>query len=218
MRILLIPAMLVSLLLSCKQNPKIETPQQATEIEKPVFQLSPSLKEIARFCDLQLSDSADVDAKLNFLLIRKSGTMEKATMSDVITSYNKLIRSGPGETFPVFEIKNTQNAVLTISGKGYGGVIWGKLLVNRNTLEIEKAAFDHKAESEGYGTGITLSSFENQFVGPKISFEENTFGLGKGKNSIDGVSGATVTYKAVVDMVNEGLKNYEPYLNGQQAE
>ena len=143
-------------------------------------------------------------------------------MSEAISGYEALIRSGTAQDFPIFEIQNTQNVVLTVAGKGYGGIIWGKFLVDRNTLEIYKAAFEHKAESEGYGAGISLSAFENQFAGATVHLEENTFGLDQGgktvvpgKHPIDGVSGATVSSMAVADMANSGLKKYKNYFNPQ---
>ena len=34
----------------------------------------------------------------------------------------------------------------------------------------------------------------------------------KGNHEIDGLSGATITSKAVVEMMNEGLKSYATYL------
>jgi Na+-transporting NADH:ubiquinone oxidoreductase subunit C len=93
--------------------------------------------------------------------------------------------------------------------------------VDKTTSEITKVAFDHKAESDEYGAdGITLSSFEDQFIGSKIDWTENTFGLhqsGKtlvdGNTTIDGISGATVTSQAVLKMMNEGLQKYSGYLN-----
>ena len=218
MKIPLISLLLIFALWSCRQTAKVETQEPQTTTKKITFKVPSEIKELAEFCDLQVSDSTDVNDNFNFFLVNSNGAVEPASMVAAVDSYKALIRSGAVTNFPIFEIQNTPNAILTVAGKGYGGMIWGTFLVNKNTFEVSRVAFEHKAESEGYGTGITLSTFENQFVGPKISFEENTFGLDNGKNTIDGVSGATVTYKAVVDMVNEGLKNYEPYLNGQQTE
>ncbi len=214
----LITLLLLFALWSCRQTAKVEIEEPQTTTKKITFKVPSAIKELAEFCDLQVSDSTDVNDTFGFFLVNSNGAVEPASMVAAVDSYKALIRSGTVTNFPIFEIQNTPNAILTVAGKGYGGMIWGKFLVNKNTFEVSRVAFEHKAESEGYGTGITLSTFENQFVGPKISFEENTFGLDNGKNTIDGVSGATVTYKAVVDMVNEGLKNYEPYLNGQQTE
>ena len=103
-----------------------------------------------------------------------------------------------------------------VKGKGFGGPIWAMLLIDAKTLEILKIKFSHKAESEGYGAGIVRTSFQNQFKGKIVKISSaNTFGLqGHGEETyypIDGISGATVTNMAVVNMLNEGLKGYAEY-------
>ena len=225
MKIPLISLLLIFALWSCRQTAKVETQEPQTMTKKITFKVPSVIKELAEFCDLQVSDSTDVNDNFSFFLVNSNGVVEPASMVAAVDSYKALIRSGAVTNFPVFEIQNTPNAILTVAGKGYGGMIWGTFLVNKNTFEVSKVAFEHKAESEGYGTGISLSTFEDQFVGATIRFEENTYGMNQdgktvipGTQSIDGISGATVTYKAVVDMVNEGLKKYDPYLNGQQTE
>ena len=82
-----------------------------------------------------------------------------------------------------------------------------------------KLQFEHMAESEGYGAAITQSSFENQFVGIVLDPDLKDFGLKQngvvlieGVNMIDGISGATITSKAGIKMINQGLLKYRNYL------
>lgn len=68
------------------------------------------------------------------------------------------------------------------------------------------------AESEGYGAEINQEAFENQFIGKAIYGDSNSFGLNQagrtiieGYTMVDGLSGATITSKAAVEMINNGL-------------
>ncbi|PWL40405.1 hypothetical protein DKG77_06210 [Flagellimonas aquimarina] len=210
---------LVPLLWSCKQKTDVVTPKQEIKKEKEVIKLSPIIREIALFADISLTDSTNVNTLVHFRSIDKEGMMESISMEEAVSLYRRTLKSGESNALPIFEIKNTDYTVLLALEKGYGGTIWGKLLVDRTTLEIKKIEFDHKAESEGYGDGISFSSFENQFVGAKIDFEANTFALNqagktvvKGNTAIDGISGATTTSAATIKMVNDGLKKHRNYL------
>lgn len=215
----LILLVLVPLFWSCKQKSETVKPKQEIKKEKEVIKLSPILKEIAKFADIPLTDSTDVDPLIDFKAIKKDGILESVPIEEAVSLYRGILKSGESEALPIFEMKNMDYAVLLVCEKGYGGTIWGKLLVDRISQEIKKIEFDHKAESEGYGDGISFSSFENQFVGAKIDFEANSFALNQagktivvGNTTIDGVSGATATSTAVVKMVNDGLKKYRSYL------
>lgn len=211
--------LLAALLWNCKQVPDVKPRESATQEKKSPRTLPATIKDIAQFGNIQLVDTSNADNHFNFLEIDQDGMVEKVVLDSVVDNNKTLVKLGRSTTFPIVEIKNTPNVVLAVAGKGYGGVIWGKLLVDKNTLEVHKVAFEHKAESEGYGTGISLSSFENQFVGATIRFEENTYGLNQdgkvvisGIQPIDGISGATITVEAVVKMMNQGLQNYAGYL------
>jgi len=106
-----------------------------------------------------------------------------------------------------------------MQGIGFGGPIWAKVLVDRNTLEIKNIAFDHFGETDGYGVAMTQTSFSDEFIGAIIDLDKNTFifqkNLDDKKNtaiSVDGISGATITSEAAIEMVNEGLKKFKGYL------
>lgn len=215
----LVLLVLVPLFWSCKQKSETVTPKQEIKEVKEVVKLPSEIKEIAKFADISLTDSTDVNTLMHFKAIDKNGMLESIPIEEAASLYRGILKSGKSEVLPIFEIKNTDYTVLLVYEKGYGGTIRGKLLVDRIALEIKKIEFDHKAESEGYGDGISFSSFENQFVGAKIDLEANTFALNQagktimvGNTTIDGISGATTTSTAVIKMVNGGLKNYGSYL------
>ena len=127
--------------------------------------------------------------------------------------------SKKADSYPIIELKKTDSVVLMLQGRGYGGPIWAYLLLNKESMSIEKLQFDHKAESEGYGADMTYNSFESQFTKKPLLPETVGFRLSEeGKNSepgfyeVDGISGATQTSNAAIDMMNYGLSIYNNYL------
>ena len=217
---------LVPLMWNCKQNPDTEKPkvEESKQETVVVTKLPTIIKELAKFAEPTFSDSTDIGELMTFKELDASGTVTSITMEKAVDLYKAMTKTGQASTMPIFEIQNTDNSILSVQGKGFGGVIWATVLVDRKTLEIKKVAFEHKAESNDYGAAMTQTSFENQFIGTKINLEQNTFSLKKaaekavdGGQIIDGISGSTVTSKGAVDMMNEGIKSYLNYLRPEDG-
>ncbi|WP_318345508.1 FMN-binding protein [Flagellimonas baculiformis] len=146
------------------------------------------------------------------------GNLDSSNVSEAVGLYKKLLKTDKSDTYPIFEVKDHGHVMLLMSDKWFGGNIRGTFLIDKKTLEIKKVQFEHKAESEGFGAAISLSPFEDQIVGMKVDFGENTFGLHqndkniiKGNKIVDGISGATLTSRLMVEMVNEALIMYKDY-------
>jgi len=215
--IIVVIGILLPLVWNCKQKPDRELPKEKVIVTN---QISSEIKEILKFGDTPFTDTTDVNKLIHFKEINESGNVRTAKLDSNVKLYKALMNSKQVEALPVFEIKNTSYAILIAQGRAYIGSVWAKLLVDRSTREIKKIQFEHKAESEGYGAGITQASFEDQFVGTTINLESNTFGLlqngqalSEGSQMIDGISGATTTSKTAIDMLNEGLQKYRNYLS-----
>jgi Na+-transporting NADH:ubiquinone oxidoreductase subunit C len=209
---------LIFLICNCKENPDNTKPKVEEPIQKTaaIAKLPNIIMELAEFADPNFTESTNINDLLLFKAIEENGTVESITMESALDLYKAMRKPVPVTVMPIFEIKNTETSILPIQGRGFGGALWAKVLVNRNTLEIIKVAFEHKAESDEYAAALTQDSFQNQFVGAKISFEEKTFTLQKaddGGRIIDGISGATVTSQGAVDMMNEGLQKYRNYFS-----
>lgn len=212
---------LATILASCKQKTEKVESVQVSQEPAPVYSLPKAIKEIAQFANVTVTDSTDANAVFSFKAVDSIGIVAEISMDEALLLYKTTIESNKDVALPIFEFTGTQNSVLIVSEKGFGGKIWGKVLVDRTTSEITKVEFGHKAESDEYGAdGITLPSFEDQFIETKINWTGNTFGLDqsgktllKGNTTIDGISGATVTSQAVLRMMNEGLQKYSHYLN-----
>jgi Na+-transporting NADH:ubiquinone oxidoreductase subunit C len=208
--------------LSCKQkkdSEKSKTEQtkqkQETIKERPLI-----IKELLKFVDTTLSVGSDVNQIFVFKEIDANGTVEIIDTDRAVTLYRELVKRKEVISLPIFELKDTDTAILLVRSKGFGGTIWAKVWVDNETLEIIKIEFDHKAESDGYGAAMTQTSFESQFVGAKINFDKNSFDLQNNIEKridngrlIDGISGATMTSEAVIEMVNKGLLKYREYLD-----
>jgi Na+-transporting NADH:ubiquinone oxidoreductase subunit C len=221
MKTKLIYLILVALLCNCKE--KVETLKPKVEETKKEPKANPEvpaiIKELANFSDMGLSGSTDVNHLIEFKEVNQNGAIETIDQSAYLKLYSAQMKPQNSLVLPIFEIKDTNYAILMVKGTGFGGPIWAKVLVDRTTREIKKIEFGHKAESEGYGAGITNTSFKRQFTGAKIDLDKKSFGLSQsgkqvfpGETMIDGISGATATSSAAIAMVNEGLQKYRTYL------
>ncbi len=206
--------------INCKQNreaekPKVLDPTGQTEVsEKPTAEIM----ELLKFADTALTISGTVDDLLMFKIINGNDSMETVNSKEAVDLYKSKMKARDGNKIPVFDIKNTNKAILVFGNKGYEGPIWAKVLVDKKAREILKIEFGHQFESEGYGDGIKRSSFEQQFFGASYDTKDNIFGLlqgskevMKGTRKVDGISGATITSTKAVQMVNEGLQSYLQY-------
>ncbi|MEE1962751.1 FMN-binding protein [Allomuricauda taeanensis] len=202
---------------NCKQKVEKATPEPVFETVKKPEAPSPELGTIAQFMGIA-SDSTVMATQLRSWIIDENGVIDSVDIHKGILLYKKLLITGKGELHPIFGAKDRNETLVVMSNQGYGGNIRGVFLIDKSTLEIKKVAFEHMAESEGYGAAIALPTFEDQFQGTKINWDENTFGLNqndktiiKGDKVVDGISGATITSRLTVEMINNGLKKYKPF-------
>ena len=206
---------------ACKEKEK-DTKSKTIAAEQEVITkkpVSPIIKEMAEFANIRFFDSITANQIFSCKEIDNDGFIKTIDKEKAIYLYNVLLKHERAISWPIFEIKEADTAILVVEGIGFGGAIWAKVLVDRNSLEIKKIEFGHKAESDGYGKSMTQSSFENKFIGTIIDVDKNTFTLQKNLEKriddgkvIDGITGATMTSKAVIDMLNLGFKKYRAYL------
>lgn len=213
--------LVVLLFWNCKQKSNTEEPKEVDVLkEENAIVLVPKVMiELGKFADVVLTDKSDINQFIGFKQIDTHQSVTTIDMNDAISLYKRMMKREKVTSFPIFELKNTDEVILPIQGVGFGGPIWAKVLVDKNTLEIKKIAFEHFAETDGYGAAISQSPFANEFIGTKINLDKNTFTLQKNIENriddgvvVDGISGATMTSEAAIEMVNEGLKKYKGYL------
>lgn len=117
----------------------------------------------------------------------------------------------------VFDINDQTITVLPIYGAGLWGPVWGYLAFAQDGRSIDGAIFDHKSETPGLGAKIAEEPFYGQFKGRKLT-DKGGFSVVKGGargdiNSVDAISGASITSQAVGTTINIWMKYYLPYLN-----
>ncbi|MBT8191394.1 MAG: NADH:ubiquinone reductase (Na(+)-transporting) subunit C [Bacteroidia bacterium] len=106
-------------------------------------------------------------------------------------------------------------------GKGLWDEIWGNIALEEDLKTLAGVSFDHKAETPGLGAEIKDNKeFKAQFIGKKIYDDNGNYtsvyvrkgGAKDPVHEVDGISGATITADGVTEMLQRGLKAYEPYL------
>lgn len=101
---------------------------------------------------------------------------------------------------------NQLGYVITLtSNQGYGGNITLMMGIDGQSV-IQGMTFLSHSESPGFGAEADKPEFKDQFIGKKgvIKFQYTKNGS-TSDDTVDAVSGATITTSAVVDMVNTGL-------------
>jgi len=113
--------------------------------------------------------------------------------------------------------------ILSVRGSGLWDEIWGCIALEDDLSTIAGVSFDHKGETPGLGAEIKDNpAFPRQFKGKKIYDSKGQYtsvdvvkgGAEKGDvHAVDGISGATVTADGVDEMLERGLRYYEPFIN-----
>ncbi len=204
---------------NCKNRETKEPVQSVEALEQKQAELS--LKELAEFANLIYTETGDVSQLMDFKYIDSEGNVYSSEMTYTLGLYRQLTRSKTAQHWPIFELKNSNEAIVVIQANGYIGRIWATILIGKTSRKIKRIQFGHTGESEGLGATITQASFENQFVnmifgpdGKALGLRQNNQIILDGKQLIDGISGATVTSQSVVGMLNEGVSRFETYLAG----
>ncbi len=122
----------------------------------------------------------------------------------------------------VFDNGGKKTYVTAVRGSGLWDEIWGYIALDADKNTIVGTSFDHKGETPGLGAEIKDNpTFPLSFVGKKIRNTKGEFvsvlvkkgGADKTNlHAVDGISGATVTCDGVTEMLERGLKYYEPAL------
>ena len=177
------------------------------------------IKELGEFVDSTFTDSTALSSLLSFKTIDMEGQVNSVTMEEALSLHLTCQRNGAKRLYPLFEIKHTSKVILTVYGDGLWDKIWAMVIVDKETLKVVDIEFDHKIETPGFGARIVEDPFQSQFIGTVLQLSANNYSLVQegerlidGRQSIDGISGATMTSKGVVNMLNEGLSPYESYL------
>ena len=128
---------------------------------------------------------------------------------------------------PVFVYNNPQEGlkyILPVQGKGLWGPIWGYIALDKDFNTLSGTVFAHSKETPGLGAEINTDWFQDAFKGKKL-FDENgnfvsiTVVKGSAKpddpHGVDGISGGTITSKALEQMLLDCLNPYVNYFKSE---
>lgn len=114
---------------------------------------------------------------------------------------------------------DAEKLALIRSGPGLWGEITAVVCVNTLTEKLIGISFTSHNETPGLGARIEERWFQKQFYGKDVPLELVPEGTGSDDpNKIDAITGATITSKAVRDIVNKTVIEAENMTVPQQAE
>lgn len=118
-----------------------------------------------------------------------------------------------------------------IQGQGLWSTVYGYLALDADLDTVRGITFYKHGETPGLGGEVEKPWFQEQFVGKKILDDQGTIvsvSVVKGsaaalhpndlEHYVDGISGATITSKAVSKMIEDTLHAYEPYFGRLRQE
>jgi len=109
-----------------------------------------------------------------------------------------------------FYVTKNGNLAFVFSGSGLWGEIEGVLCVKNDLETIEAVTIFKQNETPGLGARIAESKFLERFKNKKLLPELLILPPGKatGDNQIDGITGATLSCKALEQILNSEAKKY----------
>lgn len=177
------------------------------------------------FYSRNIAEAVLVDAEGNTVRTLDGAKAEICKVSD-LKAQNYNIKDGKALCLPVYTFTNGVK-VVPIYGAGLWGPVWGYIALQQDCKTIVGAYFDHESETPGLGGKIKDDpSFRAQFAGREIDFSDAQplwiiKGGADGKaNSVDAITGATMTSKGLDKAIATWLSAYEKVLNngGQSNE
>jgi Na+-transporting NADH:ubiquinone oxidoreductase subunit C len=132
--------------------------------------------------------------------------------------------------FPVFIADNEGESyyIMTMAGAGLWGPIWGYAAVGKDLTTLYGVRFDHKGETPGLGAEISsYGKFQEQWEGKKIRNDDGSFhpmlvsktpADPNDLYAVDGITGGTITSKALEEMVNRTMAIYSLYFQSLSNE
>ena len=125
----------------------------------------------------------------------------------------------------VCSVNGQTKYVIPVYGMGLWGPISGYIALNDDKSTIYGAYFNHESETAGLGAEIKDNQkWQEQFQGKKLfkGTDRNAIAISVLKkrdsndpNSVDAVTGATLTSNGVTDMLHDCLGQYIKFLNAK---
>ena len=153
------------------------------------------------------------------ILVALEPQYDPATLSaKVLTDFADMIPAGEekmGDLTDYRYVKANEFEAMAVKfeGQGLWGPIEGYLVLESDLCTIRGLAITRQEETPGLGAEITGEDFRSRWKGKRIFSPDGTAGIvvtkpgqASADNEIDGITGATLTSKAVEAMVNKAIQ------------
>ena len=172
-----------------------------------------------------VDDAVDLYAKYitDSYVIDREGVKKEGIDAFTVDMKSEVSKPAKDRSLPVFigTLDDGSAAfVLPLRGKGLWGPIWGYISFQPDLNTVYGVIFDHQGETPGLGAEISLGWFQEPFRGKTIFSDSVNFVSikvlkgGNTKNNphaVDGISGGTITSKALEAMLDSCLVQYKNY-------
>jgi len=160
-------------------------------------------------------------------VINSVGTKREDVKAFDVNLKQELAKPVEERNLPIFVCTHDngqENYIIPVLGKGLWGPIWGYVALEKDYNTIYGAVFAHKSETPGLGAEIDTKWFQAQFIGKKLFDDKQNFTsikIVKGgadpnsNNSVDAISGGTITSVALEKTIKECLGSYEKYFKSK---
>ena len=124
------------------------------------------------------------------------------------------------ETFDYAEISvyraSSGEVAFPFEGSGFQGPIIGVAVMNADGKTIKAVGIKSQVETPGLGSRITEKQFLDSFIGKQFDPELILVGAGKSANKtdVDGITGATMSSIALIQVINDDYKIFNSSLKG----
>lgn len=138
------------------------------------------------------------------------------TEKDVLEKFTGNVneKSVDGKTYYV---SGDGKYAIEFSGSGLWGPIRGIIALQSDLETVAGITIIHQEETPGLGGRITEQWYLDQFAGKNVKPRLEAITPGKGQenaNSIDAISGATLTSWTFIDILNQNLAEALPLIGG----
>ena len=160
---------------------------------------------------------------VNSYIVNAEGTQVDGDAFSVVLKKERA-KSLEVRALPVYEcqIDGSIKYILPVYGTGLWGPIWGYISMDEDMNTIYGAIFDHDSETPGLGAEISTPNFQNQFKGKSLFSSDGTFEsiivakageAAPQEHRVDGITGGTITSKALQTMLLDDLSAYNAFFN-----
>ena len=131
----------------------------------------------------------------------------------------------------VSDDERLDQVILPVRGMGFGGIIYGVLVLDRDLTTVRNIFFTEHEETPGLGAEMTTAGFEEKWKGKHVYDEAGELRIevlrgavdprsADARYLVDGISGATITSESLTLLMRYwlGENGFKPYLDRLRSE